>query len=106
MSGHKPGPWTVIKKPVPIGYADYEIAWSPDGELVCDVVYEAADARLIAASPDLLAVAKAVMDAFDSYERFGEICPFEGNPMISAETLVNLADVAREAIAKATGEHA
>jgi hypothetical protein len=53
---HTPGPWHVIKKQSRVGYADYEVAWSEDGELVCDIVYHEGDANLIAAAPDLLAL--------------------------------------------------
>lgn len=60
MSKHTPAPWRVIKKEYPVGYSEYEIAWSEDGELVCDVVYTEADARLIAAAPDLLEALQAV----------------------------------------------
>lgn len=62
-----------------------------------------ANASLIAAAPELLDAAQAVLDAFANYERMGEVCPFEGNPMIYASTLVELAELAREAIAKARG---
>lgn len=111
MSGHTPGPWIWAD-----GYKGLFGA-GPNNEVICYATYEGmwipeyvpeakANAKLIAAAPDLFAVAQEVMDAFASYERFGEICPFEGNSMIYAETLVNLADVARTAIAKATGEKA
>src|SRR5690606_10746228 len=54
VSGHTPGPWRAVKRAQPIGRAEWEVAWSDAGELVCDVVYHEADARLIAAAPDLL----------------------------------------------------
>lgn len=46
----------------------------------------------------ILAVVRAVDDALTNYERQGEICPFEGNPMIYAETLVELGELARVAM--------
>jgi len=46
----------------------------------------------------LQAVAQAVADALTMYERYGEVCPFEGEPMIHASTLVDLGELAREAI--------
>ena len=49
-----PGPWSAVKRER-IGFAEWQVAWSPDGELVCDIVYEEADAQLIAAAPELLA---------------------------------------------------
>lgn len=45
----------------------------------------------------------AVLDARRSYERFGEICPFEGNPMIYASSLLELAELAETAL-KESGE--
>lgn len=46
----------------------------------------------------LQAVAQAVADALTMYERYGEVCPFEGEPMIHASTLVELGELARESI--------
>lgn len=91
MSAFKgtPGPWRAVKKGRPIGWADWEIAWSDDGELVCDVVYTADDARLIAAAPDLL---EALKDALCALECCGTDYP--------------AATKARAAIAKATGDAA
>lgn len=60
--------------------------------------------RIRSAAQELLHVSQMVMDAFASFERYGETCQFEGQPMIHASTLEELADEARKAIAKATGE--
>lgn len=38
---------------------------------------------------------QAVLDAHANYERMGEICPFEGHPMIYASVLEELAEIAR-----------
>jgi hypothetical protein len=42
--------------------------------------------------------AQAADDALTMYERYGEICPFEGEPMIHAATLIALGDLARAAL--------
>ncbi|MCI2809341.1 hypothetical protein [Eoetvoesiella caeni] len=42
--------------------------------------------------------AQAADDALTIYERYGEICPFEGEPMIHASTLVELGELARAAL--------
>ena len=51
---HTPGPWRVIRKGSPVGFAHYEVAYTDDDELVCDIIYERDDAYLISAAPDLL----------------------------------------------------
>ena len=55
------GDWYVIEKKQPVGYAHYEIAWSEHGELVCDIVYEKADAHLMAASKKMYEALRAMM---------------------------------------------
>lgn len=56
-----PGPWTV-GGPTSIE-STYPIFWSPDGEQVCDVVYNMADAVLIASAPELYnALVKAAFE--------------------------------------------
>lgn len=62
-----------------------------------------ANAQLMAAAPEMFEALAAVAEAYRHYEQKGEICPFEGNPMIYAETLVELGEKAAVAIAKATG---
>ena len=69
MSKHTPGPWHVIDggphwncpeiKNFQVregckSERGYDVAWSDAGELVVEHVYEEADARLIAAAPELL----------------------------------------------------
>ena len=47
---HTPGPWTVRGYPHPAFKQELcEIGFGSDGELICDTVYERADANLIAA---------------------------------------------------------
>lgn len=41
---------------------NYDVAWSPDGELVAEHVYELADAHLMAGSKRLYAAAMAVCE--------------------------------------------
>lgn len=43
-------------------------------------------------------VAVMATDALNNYERMGEVCSFEGQPMIYAETLVEIAEAARAAL--------
>lgn len=65
MSKHTPGPWRVIQSGMHWnnpGQINWNIAWSDDGELVTELVYEEADARLIAAAPELLEACKAAAD--------------------------------------------
>ena len=50
--GFTPGPWTV-GNPESINHT-YPVYYGKDQECVCDVVYNKADAELIAAAPDLL----------------------------------------------------
>ena len=58
MSGHTPGPWRLERPPGPrsvhdITGDDYDIIGATDW-CVCEAIGNAADARLIAAAPDLL----------------------------------------------------
>ena len=54
MSEHTPGPWT------PYGL-DWRMVVDKDSEVIADVRTHDADARLIAAAPDLLAALEALM---------------------------------------------
>lgn len=68
MSKHTKGPWTLIiggphwNNP---GTTNYQIAWSSEGELVVDHVYEEADAHLIAAAPELLEALEVAFQHID-----------------------------------------
>lgn len=56
---HTPGPWKVVNAGPHWNNkatTNYQIQYGDDGECISDHVYEAADAQLIAAAPDLLAV--------------------------------------------------
>jgi hypothetical protein len=66
---HTPGPWMARQIggqgfPGQIGWA---IDYNQDQEQVVDFVYEEADAKLIAASPALLAAAKKTVDAWAKF---------------------------------------
>lgn len=84
-----PGPWAINV----IGphwnnnsLTHIEITFGDDGECICDTVYKAEDATLIAAAPELL---EALQDALHAYDKHGEHSEW---------------DFARAAIAKALGE--
>ena len=84
---HTPAPWTIREvqhSNVP-GQRAFAIDFNEDQEQVVDWVYEEADAKLIAAAPDLLEFAQHFIDRYGMYETW-----------MTAE--------ARAAIAKATGE--
>jgi hypothetical protein len=82
MSAHTPGPWQVIGSTV---YGNALRARLP---------HNGADARLIAAAPDLLAALRDMLSAY------------MGDRDMSAEDCLNAADRAVAAIAKATGGEA
>ena len=78
--------------------------WASTHEIRCawDVWKASRQSPVIAAAPDLMELANRVVEEFNNYERIGEICPFEGQPMIYASVLVELAEFAKIVQAKAT----
>ena len=55
MSNHTPGPWTPRHTPGRHGVPDtWCIDWSKDQEEVAEIVHGEANARLMAAAPDML----------------------------------------------------
>ena len=86
MSGHTPGPWRVEE------YGRYVVVRGCDGRIVHEIRIKAPDApanaRLIAASPELLAALIRIVDAMDARD---------------GDEIVPGVDAARQAIAKATG---
>lgn len=74
MSKHTPGPWQVVEKEHTRGacpsfpHLDYFHIQGPQGDFDTEVhiacYLKRADAQLIAAAPDLLEKAKALLDAF------------------------------------------
>lgn len=90
MSKHQPGPWKCAATGLArSGMPEYEIHWSDAGECVAEVVHGEANARLIAAAPELLEACQAAL----SYGNQGDH-PEHG----SVNTML------RSAIAKAKGE--
>lgn len=91
-SKHTPGPWKHRHTPLR-GIANdvYCVDWSEDQEEVAEVVHGEANARLIAAAPDLLE-ALQVLDAL--------WCENESGGLDFSLAI----DRARAAIAKATGD--
>lgn len=88
---HTPGPWTmreVTHTNVP-GQRAFAIDFNEDQEQVVDWVYEEADAKLIAAAPDLLAELTILRDTL----------PHVGLP---AATRVEMLRRIEEVITKAT----
>ena len=69
-----PGPWKAECIGKHWNNPDIEnwiITYTDDGERIVDHVYEAADAHLIAAAPDLLQALEAMLDADRAYEYGG-----------------------------------
>jgi hypothetical protein len=87
MSKHTPGPWTIQSEESALDY-QMEHWIQAEGEDLC-VVNSEADARLIAAAPDLLQVMKEFKSALDLQD-----------PNFDADTWLDRVDAA---IAKATG---
>jgi hypothetical protein len=55
MNKHTPGPWEAHSTGLQrSGLPEYQIHWSDIGECVAEIVHGTADAKLIAAAPDLL----------------------------------------------------
>lgn len=53
MAEFTPGKWAAQKMPKPIGSANWQITFADDGEMVAEVVYEEADAKLMAAAKEM-----------------------------------------------------
>lgn len=83
---HTQGEWTIDNR-ITNGTEGYEIHYNEDGECITDHVYTLADAKLIAAAPDLL-------DALNKL--------IEANTNNKGESVMNVVDFAKKAIKKAT----
>ena len=57
---HTPGPWEISRDAVPEGYTQNTVYAERDGERVATAFRNDANARLIAAAPDLLEACKYV----------------------------------------------
>lgn len=89
-NGHTPGPWSF--RGCEGGWA---IDFNEDQEQVVDYVYEEADARLIAAAPELL---EALEDIANDYAERFDMDSQSTNPGMKV-----VVENARAAIAKARG---
>lgn len=56
------------------------------------------EAEYALAEPVNARLVERIKEAIDAYERFGAICTFEGEPMIHASTLLEIAEIAAEAM--------
>ena len=111
MSEHTPGPWHVSSKASTVIFASERLIASAGGytsntEQESVVSENEANARLIAAAPDLLAACVAAIDSgiashnhWDDTQRHGDGCPLCIRQREAAAKL-------RAAIAKAKGEPA
>lgn len=54
-------------------------------------------ARPVPADPVNARLLECISEAVSAYERYGGICTFEGEPMIYASTLIEIAEIAAEA---------
>jgi hypothetical protein len=96
MSGHTPGPWSLIEGPLSVtvvGVNNETIFHESDKRIPCVL----GDARLIAQSPRLLEALKALLLAADNLEIHAQCVDGLNNLEIAS-------DEARAAIAKAKGE--
>lgn len=89
---HTPGPWDVSKDAVPDWYTQMTVS-AEDGERVATVFLSEANARLIAAAPDLLNTLR-IVEAHTDREWI------DATPGIEKVRVI-LHDAARDAIVKA-----
>jgi hypothetical protein len=94
MSKHTPGPWATNETRIE---SEHEHGWVNDGWIIagCEGPDARANARLIAAAPDLLDACMALLDLVENWH------PIEGMPAMSEQC-----GKVRKAIAKATGRAA
>ena len=71
------------------------IHFAGDAQVVARDAIAAAESRQV--EPVNARLLGRISDAMSEYERSGEICTFEGQPMIYAYTLVEIAEIASEA---------
>jgi len=63
MSEHTPGPWETSKDAVPVGITQITVYEESSGQRVATAFQNEANARLIAAAPELLEVLRMICDA-------------------------------------------
>lgn len=104
---HTPGPWKAHKtNQARSGVPEFEIHWSDIGECVAEIVHGEADARLIAAAPELLAACQAFSAL---YGRLWDTVEPKGGGFLGADSVSKYDEVHAQmsaAIAKATGSAA
>jgi len=86
---HTPGPWYMRQRSGP-GHITSEVCYGDSDECITDGVYNMADARLIAAAPDLLEALEDCLACISWDE-------------LSHGRLFSAGNAARDAIEKATG---
>ena len=94
MQKHTPAPWTIREvqhSNVP-GQRAFAIDFNEDQEQVVDWVYEEADAKLIAAAPDLLKALIQLHESLTELNDSGDV----------GQMVADQVKTARAAIAKAT----
>lgn len=116
MSKHTPGPWVVGYgngltgnraspscfwdvqeiKAIPISCGDVAVCWLPISGQINEVME--ADARLIAAAPELLEALEAMLEVHGVTQAYAE------KHIEIPQSWVEVSDLARAAIAKAKGE--
>lgn len=67
------GEWIAVELPKKYGYCTHEIHYSEKGECITDGVYGEANAKLIAAAPDLLEACLEVIKVWNEDGDNGEI---------------------------------
>lgn len=70
---HTPGPWKAHKLSKKIGFAEWEIHYSADGECVAEIVHKGEDARLIAAAPEMYELLEMLADAGQDENKIAEV---------------------------------
>lgn len=106
MSEHAPGPWTVDKAQVLLGTQDGDEVSDSMGNRVCEVSHlstKLANARLIAAAPELLEALKGILDSYEAYLALNESKPEDQWDEYDCAFLPKWR-AAQAAIKKATGE--
>jgi hypothetical protein len=95
------GEWRVVPHEAN-GAKGFEIAWSPDGELVTDHVYEEANAHLMSASKEMFEALEALLASNKTLEEADDE-DMGNNPWISRDAEW-ARGIAVDALKKARGE--
>lgn len=90
MSGHTPGPWTIKPSDVD-GHFSVESANLIEGDYVAEA-YDEADARLIAAAPDLLETMQTIIAALREARDSGVSSVSREDLIAAAATAINKAE--------------